>query len=324
MVVEIRNFLFDKKILKSVTPKIPSIGIGNITVGGTGKTPMVMWLIEELHAVFKICVISRGYGRNTKGLLEVEVNSPAKMVGDEPLLIKSTFPKTRVIVSEKRLKAVNMIDNERSQPDLLIFDDAFQHRYVKPSMMVLLCDYNRPVSRDFVLPAGRLREPLSGISRAQIIIITKCPEDLSEKEAQKILSTFKTNTNQKVLFTTQVYGKPMPVGTVNSKNVPLNFYAFSGIASPSGFESAAKSKLKITGSIRYKDHSEFTLNDLSSIVFKAKQTHAEALLTTTKDAIKIRSILTHSSLDCWTLPVKPMFLFDGESTFLSAVREILL
>lgn len=324
IVVFVRNFLFDKQILKSVSPKVPSIGIGNITVGGTGKTPMVMWLIEELQAVFKICMISRGYGRHSKGLLEVDINVSAQMAGDEPLLVKTTFPKTRVIVSESRTKVLDLINSERSQPDILIFDDVFQHRHVKPALLVLLCDFNRPIQNDSILPMGRLREPISAIKRARIIIITKCPSDLSENEALKIKHSLKTNSSQKVLFATQEYGKPMPVGSINTKNTPLNFYAFSGIASPAVFETAAKQKLNITGTSRYKDHSEYSLNDLSSLVFKAKQTHAEALLTTTKDAIKIKSILNHSSLDCWTLPVKPLFLFDGEAIFLSAVREILL
>ena len=202
----IRNFLYDKKILKSKSFDVPIVAIGNLSVGGTGKTPHIEYFIRLFQKKKKIAVVSRGYGRKTRGFFYVEKNSLAANVGDEPLQIKRHFPEITVAVCEKRTVAIRNLMEATEKPQLILLDDAFQHRAVRANCYVLLTTYQQRFTNDFVLPYGRLRESRKGYRRADVIIVTKCPLSISKKEKQVIVAEIAPFSHQKVFFSFLKYG----------------------------------------------------------------------------------------------------------------------
>lgn len=236
----IRNKLFDWGMLRSRSFPFPLICIGNLTVGGTGKTPHTEYLIRLLKKEFKVAALSRGYKRETKGFVLASSSSTAAEIGDEPFQMARKFPDITVAVDADRCEGINLIQEKCPATEVILLDDAFQHRYVTPGLSVLLTDYNRPIYEDQLLPAGRLRETRNGKKRADMIIVTKCPAGLSDTEQESIKRKLQPHSGQKVLFTTMKYGKLQPLfanaaeRSLDSLKKQEEILLLTGIASPDG------------------------------------------------------------------------------------------
>ncbi|MBR3390103.1 MAG: tetraacyldisaccharide 4'-kinase, partial [Prevotella sp.] len=237
--VRIRNKLFDFNILKSKVYDIPVIAVGNISVGGTGKTPHVEYLIRLLKSQAKVAVLSRGYKRKTKGFVLADENSTVRDIGDEPFQMKRKFPDIYVAVDEKRCDGIERLitDEQTKETDVILLDDAFQHRYVKPGINILLVDYHRQLIHDKLLPAGSMREHKEGKNRADIVIITKCPESLRPMDFRVITKAMNLYPYQTLLFTTIEYDNLQPMYCGESRpldSIERNEHVLllTGIASP--------------------------------------------------------------------------------------------
>ncbi|MEO6136920.1 MAG: tetraacyldisaccharide 4'-kinase, partial [Ginsengibacter sp.] len=207
-VIWVRNKLFDKKILRSASFNFPIICVGNLAVGGTGKTPMIEYLVRLLKDEYKVATLSRGYKRKTKGFAIADINTSALDIGDEPMQIHEKFPDISVAVAEERVEGIPQLLQAEPQTQVILLDDAFQHREVNAGMNILLTDYNNLYTRDFLLPAGDLRDGKGSSERADIIIVTKCKPYLNEDEKQKLIKEINPLTHQKVFFTKIEYSIP--------------------------------------------------------------------------------------------------------------------
>lgn len=292
-ITSFRNYLFDKGILKEFTPEVFSIGVGNLTVGGTGKTPMVDYLISILNDI-KLGVISRGYGRKTKGFYKINNSSTAQTVGDEPLMLARRNPEINFFVSESRVKGFQEAHSIHPEIGLFIFDDVFQHRYLKPHVNILLCDYNQPFFSDSLLPFGRLRESRNGAARADVIVVTKTPKEL--KNSEKIYFEEKIRTYSKInvpiFFAEYEPGKP-----VNNYNNELSngseVVLISALANNQIFKEQQAKYYTILEHYQFRDHHSFTEKDIQTIFLKHPQV---PIVTTEKDMIKIRDLIPTNKL----------------------------
>ncbi len=298
IVMSTRNTLFDLKILKSKEFSIPTISVGNITVGGTGKTPHIEYLIELLQDKYKIATLSRGYKRKTKGFLIADKNSTVDKIGDEPLQIKKKFPKITVAVDEKRVNGITKLLNKDNPAETILLDDAYQHRYVKPGLSILLIDYNRLITRDHLLPYGMLREKRIERQRANIIIVTKCPVGLKPIEKRLVINELRPFPFQDLLFTSIRYKEPVSVFDPNNilSNRELldkrpNVLLVCGIANPAPLISYTKKFAKTVEEIIFPDHYKFNENDFHNIQTKfASLPKNSIILTTEKDATRLREL----------------------------------
>jgi tetraacyldisaccharide 4'-kinase len=333
-----RNRMYDLKILESTEFDIPVISVGNITVGGTGKTPHIEYLVTLLKNEFNVVVLSRGYKRKTKGFREVTVGSTAEESGDEPLQIKNKFPETGVYVDEKRVHGIEEIIrlNEEKQPDVILLDDAFQHRSVTPGINILLVDANRPVSEDRLLPLGRLRERETHIRRAGIIIYTKCPKEVKPITRRIIMKNVNIRPYQSLYFTTMDYGSPAPVFPENTNPQQPAGSIFpaalmvTGIANPDPLKTYLSSLAEHVEEIRFADHHAFTENDIRKIeeVFGTMPVADKIIVTTEKDATRLKKtsgIPDTLKMNLFYIPIKVKFLDSEGKSFdkkiLDYVRE---
>ncbi|MBN1145456.1 MAG: tetraacyldisaccharide 4'-kinase [Bacteroidales bacterium] len=337
MVVAVRNLLFDKGILPSTRFKLPVISIGNITVGGTGKTPHVEYLIRLLKEDYKIAVLSRGYKRKTKDFMLASVRSDVADVGDEPLQLKLKFPDIPVAVEKNRVKGVKILTDKIHKLNAVILDDAFQHRYIRPGLSILLVDYTRPVFNDILLPAGNLREPRRNSKRADIIIVTKCPGHLSPHEKALFISRLQPTAEQEVYFTRYVYGNPVAVFADKhgqAESFPLkHFYKpgnavmlVTGIANPEPLKLFLEESVPVHEEMAFPDHHNYDKDDFQRIKksFKTIEAVNKFILTTEKDAVRIRnSGLADKNLRkvFFYLPVEVKFLAKGEKPFIKQLYK---
>lgn len=292
----IRNKLYDFGIFKSTAFKIPIISVGNLEVGGSGKTPLVAYIINLLKDINEIASLSRGYGRKTKGFLWVKPDDLATNTGDEPLQIKQSFPDVKVAVCENRVLGIEQI---QAKADLILMDDAFQHRAVKPGFSILLFDYNQLQKPKFLLPAGNYREFFGGRKRADILVVSKCPDDLFNEEKLKIASALKPFPNQQVFFSyikyqvtlKAVFGDDeLEVTNLKSKK---NVLVLTGIAKPEILINKVKQHIEVIQHHSYPDHHQFTQKNMLKLVtdFKMLATEDKIIITTQKDAVRLRSEL---------------------------------
>lgn len=294
LILKLRNMLYDRNIIKSYKPSIPSIGLGNITVGGTGKTPHCEMILRLLSDKYRTAVVSRGYGRKTKGLREVDINDSPSESGDEPLQIKRKFPGTRVIVSESRIKAVRMLENEdaATRPQLIVFDDILQHRKITSGNTIVLIDYNRPSYKDTLLPFGRLRDIPASVGRANNAIITKMPEEYvpTDEETGMFRKEAGIPDDCGLFFTSIRYGNPEPVfrDCFEKRYVYSNSAVyFSAIADDLLFKSIIRGRYRITEGLKFKDHRRFGKKEIRKIA-RLGEKHPEAvIITTEKDMVRI-------------------------------------
>lgn len=295
-IVFMRNKFFDWGILKQRTFGVPVIVVGNISVGGTGKTPHVEYIIEHLGDTYHIGVLSRGYKRKTKGFILANDKTTPNDIGDEPYQIYRKFPNITLAVCENRCEGIEKLKEIDPEINLFVLDDAFQHRYVKPSVSIVLVDYNRPIDTDHMLPRGRLREPVHGILRADMVIITKCPEEIKPVEvsiAKKRLDLF---PSQKLYYTTFKYYNFRPIFPEIVKNGPQlqnlteddTLLLVTGIANHVPFVrflNAFRAKVKI---IKFTDHHNYGRKDFNFIEewYNKLSGKQKFIITTEKDAVK--------------------------------------
>lgn len=290
-----RNFCYDNKILKSKEYSIPIISIGNISVGGTGKTPHTEFFLKMLKGQFSIAVLSMGYKRKSKGFRLVECSDSHFMTGDEPLQIKQKFPDVVVAVCKKRTYGVEKLKELYPDLGLIILDDAFQHRQIIPGISILLNNYNAPIARDYLLPLGRLREPVSSSHRANIIIYSKCPTELKPIERRILTKEIDVSPYQYLLFSTLKYHNLKHVFNF-SREIALtdlvnyNVLALTGIAKSGNLTDFLEKKSKNVIHLKYPDHHNFTKRD-SELINKefSKIENNKIIIVTEKDAVRIRN-----------------------------------
>ncbi len=291
----IRNSLYDRGILKSFKPDIPTICIGNITVGGTGKTPMTELLIREYKDTHRIAVVSRGYKRKTHELRDVSVLDSYLLVGDEPLQIKKKFPDIRVMVDANRRRAITYLQAlpETEHPDLIILDDAFQHRSITPHFSMVLVDSHRPIFEDSLLPFGRLRDLPNQICRADMVVVTKLEEVPDERQRLQWRKKLKLPQGTSLLCSKITYKEPLPVFKENADCHYIyakSAILFSGIANDKNIKREVGRKYKLIRTLKYSDHHDFTAKDLREVAVLAKANPMAVVLTTEKDAQRLVSL----------------------------------
>lgn len=295
-----RNHLFDIGKKKSVVFEVPTIAVGNLSMGGTGKTPMVELLLELLKGKYKMAALSRGYGRKTTGFFMADNHSDPSQIGDEPFQIFSKFGnEVAVAVGEERVVAIPQLLLQRPETEVIVLDDAFQHRYVKADFYLLLTTYQRPFFRDKVVPLGTLREAASGAKRADMVIVTKCPDGLGseEKTAYKTQILDLVDKDLPVLFAGLAYGNPVLVsGKGYSLEKGSEVVLVSGIANDELFVKEASLHFKVKQVERYSDHHHYKKGDVQKIVSILKNHPQAVLLTTEKDATKLKS---HEFREYW-------------------------
>ncbi len=291
--VGFRNLLFEMDVLKSRSFSTPVISVGNITVGGTGKTPHVEYLIRLLKNQLNVAVLSRGYKRKSRGFVLSDKDTPMPMIGDEPYQMKQKFPDITVAVDKKRTRGISKLIAADSglDVDVILLDDAFQHRYVKPGINILLVDYHRLLIYDCLLPAGRLREPVKAKDRADIVIITKCPKDLKPMEFRVITKAMNLYPYQQLYFSTLEYDQPKAVfgdavftDSLSGKNILL----LTGIASPEQLLHDLQEYDSQITPLTFGDHHDFKRKDVEAIneAF-ASLPEPRLILTTEKDATRL-------------------------------------
>jgi len=302
IVVNIRNTLFDLKILKSVEFDIPVISVGNITVGGTGKTPVTEYLVNLLRLKFNVAVLSRGYKRKTKGFLIADESSTVETIGDEPLQIKLKFPEITVAVSEKRVPGIQKLLDSEKKVDLVILDDAFQHRYIKPGLSILLVDYTQPFFNDHYLPYGRLRESPHQRHRAEIILVTKTPQDIKPIDMRIMATNLTLKPYQTLFFSRIDYKGLMPVfenhlfslDEETLKKMRYSVLLVTGIGNPTPIVEYCKKITTDIHTMTFPDHHKYDEKDLNKILneFDKIQNKNKIIITTEKDALRIKCIKT--------------------------------
>lgn len=333
-----RNRMYDLKILKSTEFEIPVISVGNITVGGTGKTPHIEYLVGLMKNDFKVVVLSRGYKRKTTGFREVFADSTVAESGDEPLQIKNKYPEVGVFVDEKRVHGIEEIIrlSEEKQPDVILLDDAFQHRSVTPGINILLVDYHRPITDDIILPAGRLREGKTQMRRANMIIYTKCPREVTPITRRITMKNINLRPYQNLYFTTMEYGNLTPVFPEKVIRIPEKEMRYktvlmlSGIAQPEPLKKYLSAHSDHLEEMRFPDHHAFEENDLKLIAktFENLSGENKTIITTEKDAVRLKgdeNLPESIQTNLFYIPINIKFLDSEGKSFdkkiLDYVRE---
>lgn len=324
--VGFRNLLFKLGILKSRAFDIPVISVGNITVGGSGKTPHVEYLVSLLKDKLKVAVLSRGYKRKSKDYVLADNDSTMSQIGDEPYQIKQKFPDIYVAVDKKRTRGIDRLtsDGLTKDVDVILLDDAYQHRYVKPGVSILLIDYHRLIIYDKLLPAGCLREPQEGKSRADIVIITKCPKDLRPMEYRVLMKALDLFPYQSLYFTTLAYDNLKQVyGTssiaLNSLPKSCNVLLLTGIASPKQMQHDLEVYNYNLHLLTFPDHHNFSKKDVREINSKfAALPSPKIIITTEKDASRIKfveGLEDEVKESMYALPIRIQFMLGQEEEF---------
>lgn len=326
LVIAIRNFLYDKNIFKSQKFDLPVIVIGNLAVGGTGKSPLTEYLIRLLKDSFKVASLSRGYGRETTGFIYVETTDNFTKVGDEPLQFKTKYPEITVAVCEDRVEGVKKLKNSH---DVIVLDDAFQHRRLTPGLSILLFDYGSLFKPRMFLPAGNLRDSFTQRKRADLIIITKTPSSLSEEKKAAAIKRLAINTNQQVLFSSLDYGSPYNVFNASETNDDLfnqesDILLVTGIANPKPLLNYLEDKCHNIELVSYPDHHSYTEKDIESIVKKytALSAKKKFIISTEKDLQRLKSFINTpllSDLPIWIIPIKAYFNEEDTQQFTSLI-----
>ena len=318
----VRNKLYDWKCIPSVQyDDIYVISVGNITVGGTGKTPFVEYLVRALSQNYRVAVLSRGYGRSTRDFRFVDNNAAPGEVGDEPYQIKRKFSDIVVAVDADRVRGIAKIRKNFPDTRIILLDDAFQYRRIKPNLSILLADYSRPLYRDSMLPGGRLREWACFTKRADVMVVTKSPAGITSEERQNIKRRYSRIFPHELLFATIGYGEPQPVfstgeslstGELKQYDVLL----VTGIANPKPFETYIRRHAVSVQAIAFPDHHAFSGKDIAQIAGKwnAISSTNKILLTTEKDAVRLQQKTISEAIAkyCYYIPVEVDFIDDGK------------
>jgi tetraacyldisaccharide 4'-kinase len=317
-ITSIRNFLFDKSILKSTSFEIPVIAVGNLSVGGTGKTPQIEYLIRLLSERYKVATLSRGYKRKSEGFVLANETANAEILGDEPFQFHQKFPNIQVAVDAKRTNGITELLSQKEKPQVILLDDAYQHRKVKAGFYILLTAYGDLYADDFMLPTGNLRESRSGANRANVVIVTKCPKDLSVEKQAEICVKLKLTHSQQLFFTfidydDSIYGKEEKITVSKIKNESKLLLA--GIAKPTPFFDYLKNENDEC--LTFPDHHHFSDSNLQTIQNKAKD---KKIITTEKDYVRLSESKLVSSL--YYLPIKSTFINKEQDFDMAILRFI--
>jgi tetraacyldisaccharide 4'-kinase len=303
-VTAIRNFLFDRGILKSTAFDVPVIAVGNLSVGGTGKTPQIEYLIRLLSDKYKIATLSRGYKRKSEGFVLADDTSNAEILGDEPFQFYQKFPNIQVAVDADRTNGITQLLSQKEKPEVILLDDAYQHRKVKAGFYILLTSYGDLYADDFMLPAGNLRESRSGANRANVVVVTKCPKDLSDEKQAEIHRKLNLKSYQNLYFTfidydDSIYSKKGKI-TVNEIRSETKLL-LAGIAKPKPFFDYLKNESDEC--MVFPDHHHFSEADLDLIQEKSE---GKKIITTEKDYVRLKDSKLISQL--YYLPIKSTFI----------------
>ncbi len=330
----IRNKLFDFNILRSVEFDTPVISVGNITVGGTGKTPFIEFLVSILKNKFNVAILSKGYKRKSKGFLLADETSTLDDLGDEPLQMKKKFSEVTLAVDKNRVHGIKELLNQENTLDVILLDDAFQHRYVKPGLSILMIDFSQPLSEDHYLPYGRLRESPSEKSRAHVVVVTKCPENLKPIEQRIILKELNLFPYQKLFFTTIKYGEMKPVFTNSSikltkdtcKKGKYNILLVTGIANSRPLRKHTRSISPKLKEIKYADHHNFTSKDMRHIedTFDKIENEEKIIITTEKDAMRLinyKEKILPDKNHWYYIPIEVSFHNNAKASFIKYIVD---
>ncbi len=328
--VAVRNLFFALGLKRQHAPHITTIGVGNLATGGTGKTPHVEYLLDLLSGKYRTAMLSRGYKRRSKGYVPDDGSHDTTLLGDEPAMIATKYPQVQVAVCEKRVEGVQqLMAQERVEqqgdevvhistaPQLVILDDVFQHRAIKPNINILLTEYQRPYFRDYILPYGNLREFRTARRYAGIVIVTKCPARLNPVEKHNYIHDLRLENYQKVFFSYLQYG---PLQTLDGRATDLDLHRMeqvlvvTGIAHPEPMLEEVRRNSKAQH-LAFADHHTYTTHDINHIraTFEAMQATRKIIVTTEKDAMRLRGIT--KDLPFYVLPVKVAFHQDGDLSF---------
>lgn len=320
IVIFIRNKFFDKGILRSAVFNFPVICVGNLAVGGTGKTPMTEYIVQHLKPLYKIATLSRGYKRRTKGFAIANEYTTAIDIGDEPMQFFQKFPDITVAVGEERIFAIPQILHQKPETEVIVLDDAFQHRSVNAGFNILLTDYSNLYTRDLMFPAGDLRDLRKSAARADVIIVTKCESTLSLKEKNKIIIELNPLPHQRVFFTAIDYSTPYHL--VNKKSIKIesahDVLLLCGIANPLPIKKYLNEQVRYYEMMKYPDHHIFSSDELVDIKNKFEKiiSNNKIVLTTEKDAVRLEKFEKElSDFPIFVLPIKHHFLFEESTLF---------
>jgi len=327
LIVAVRNRLYDFGILKSHSFTVPVICVGNITVGGTGKTPHVIWLAGKLSEIMRVAVLSRGYLRKSRGFRMVSPDDNTVSVGDEPLLMKQSLPAAMVSVDRDRVHGIREIMRREPSVKTVILDDGFQHRAAKAGLNILLTDWHRLMTRDRLLPLGRLRESLKEMRRAAIIIVTKTPREIPAEEMTNIRDELGAGETRNVYFTTLDYDRPYALTGSGHAEITssTSVLLVTGIADPSPMLKYLSGMTSRITSLSFSDHHRYTSKDIAMITraFDMLEGDTKIIITTAKDAVRLKEmtiIADHVREAMYCLPVKVQFISD-EDKFLNKVYQ---
>lgn len=326
--VAIRHKLFDWKVLRSEEYDIPVICVGNLTVGGTGKTPMTEMLAGHFKKTYNVAILSRGYKRRTKGYFEAETGTSFLDVGDEPKLIKQRHPDIVVAVCEKRREGIGEIRRRHPEVNLIILDDGFQHRHVEPWINIVLIDYTRPVYRDHLLPWGKLRDMPGQLHRARYIIMTKCPPNMTPLDRRIVRKWLKMYPYQSLFFTNIECGGAVPMfmeGAGREPSAGAKVIAMSGIGNPSAFHESLEERYKLQGEIVFPDHHPYRRRDLALMQSRLDGSPEDTVIVATeKDAVKLsgsKKIPSELKGKLFYQPIDIRFYDDTATEFLEKLEQ---
>lgn len=320
-VVALRNKFYDSGFFTSIEFSLPVICVGNITVGGTGKSPHIEYLIELLQNQYQIATLSRGYKRYTRGFRIADANSNARDIGDEPFQFKAKYPNVEVCVAEERMTAIPQLLQKKPHVEIILLDDAFQHRTVKAGLNILLTDYHRLYTRDYIMPFGLLRESKSAAKRAQVIIVSKCPHDLSIQQRDELISEIAPLPEQQIFFSTIAYKTIYPLSPNQIQlETSTTVLLVCGIANPEPLKLQLEKSFSKVYTLTYPDHHYFTTDDIAEIheTFNNITTSKKIIVCTEKDAAKLilqQEVISKYELPIFIQPIGIEFLFDGASKF---------
>jgi tetraacyldisaccharide 4'-kinase len=320
LLIWVRNKLFDKGWISSSSFNLPLIGIGNLSTGGTGKSPMVEYLLRSFKDQYKMAVLSRGYKRKTSGYALANEQSTALEIGDEPMQFYKKFPSVTIAVGEERIVAIPQLLHDVPGIEVIVLDDAYQHRYIKPGLNILLTDYNNLYTRDWFLPTGDLRDLPSSYKRADVLVVTKCPGDLTTEQRDGIRDELNPLPHQQVFFTTISYGTPYHLVTGQPTTLLATTEALlvSGIANPKQLKKYLSDNTEAYYELLYADHHIFSIDDLKEIRkrFESIASTEKIIITTEKDAMRLTKF--HEAFvnyPVFVLPIGMVFLFGDENRF---------
>ena len=355
IVVSLRGFLYRSNLMRSSRFDIPTICVGNLSVGGSGKTPHIEYLIRMLQPYINVSVLSRGYKRKTEGFRMVQLDNDVTEVGDEPLQFKRKYPSVPVAVGEKRAYAIPQMLYQNPNIQCILLDDAFQHLAVRPYLNILLTEFNEPFTRDYLLPAGRLRDWRHSYRRADIIIITKCPFHLDDNEKQRFINEINPYPHQRIYFSFYDYGtpysilntaSPIAVSNISSPSSPVDEYAAStpqlvdldmdttvllvcAIAKADYLVEYLSSKVKSVQTMEFEDHRVFSNYDVAQFkrLFDDMPAHKKIIITTEKDATRLelhKDYIIENQMIMYAIPIEVNFHFNEKETFNNDIKKMLL